>query len=180
MRVKRKYSIVLACVLSVLLLAGFLGADAKIITWNGEPLIDLDELIHSTETGQEGSSDDGAYVTPAPKPGNGEDDPNTPNPPKTETVETDGRYVIEVYNNEIRCGGLSFAYDKETNSLKERAIQALDAAFKDIADKEIVIVGDYAEAHTLRFIVAYLNEKFPDSLVIKYEPEVDKNWGVSR
>jgi hypothetical protein len=177
---KKKYGIVLACILCVLLLAGFLGADAKIITWNGEPLIDLDELIHSTETGQEGSTDDGAYVTPAPKPGIGDDDPNNPNPPKTDTVETDGKYVIEIYNNEIRCGGLSFIYDKDTNSLKERAIQALDGAFKDVEGKEIVIVGDYAEAHTMRFMVAYLNERFAEPPVIKYEPEFDKNWGVSR
>ena len=170
----------MACVLCAMLLTGSIFREAKIITYNGEPLIDLDELIHSNETGQEGSDDAGAYVTPVPKPGTGEEDPNKPDPQKTDIVETDGRFVIEIYNNEIRAGGKSFAYDKATNSLKERSIQVLDEVFKDIADKEIVIVGDYAEAHTLRFTVSYILERFSDSAVIKYEPEFDKNWGVSR
>ena len=88
--------------------------------------------------------------------------------------------MIEIYNNEIRCGGYSFAYDKDTDSLKERAVQALDSAIGDVSDKEIVFVSDYAEAHALRFMVKYITSKYPDSTVIKFQPEFDKNWGVSR
>ena len=175
----KKYGIALACFLCAFLLTGSIFRSAKIITYNGEPLINLDELIHSTETGQEGSDNQGAYVTPIPKPGVGEDDPNNPDPAKPDP-DTDGKYVIEIYNNEIRCGGYSFAYDKDTNSLKERALQALDSAMGDISGKEILFVSDYAEAHTLRFMVAYITSKYPDSAVIKFQPEFDKNWGVSR
>ena len=180
MRMNRKFGIVLACILCTLLLTGSIFREAKIVTYNGEPLIDLDSLIHSTETGQEGSSDDGAYVTPIPNPGPGDDDPTDPKPPVTEPDDREGKYVIEIYNTDIRCGGTVFAYDREKNGLKDKENTAMDAIFKDIADKEIVIVDDYAEAHALAYTVNYLKERFSDSVSITFDPDFGKEWGVSR
>lgn len=144
-----------------------------------KPLIDLEALLHCTDTGQEGSSDNGSFVTPTPIPIVGEDDPNTPEPPTIEPIDSDDIYTIEIVNNMIICDEQTFIYDKATNSIKERSVQALATAIGNRSGKEILIQLDYAEAHAFRFVKAYLMSNYADSILV-FEPEFDSNWGVTK
>ncbi len=178
MRVKRLATAAL-CLLCSMLLTGSIFRSAEIVTYNGEPLIDLDALIHSTELGQEGSTDDGNLADPV-KPGNS-DDNTANNNEKQNEKNPDKRYVIEVSDNVITCPGGTYVYLHDKKAVIARnSAKNLEDVLKEASGKEIVLSDNYAEAHAYRFMIEYVKKALGESVALTLEPDYGSSWGVVR
>ena len=175
----KKGAVLVLCLFCSMLLSGSIFRSAEIVTWNGEPLIDLDALIHSTELGQEGSKDNGNLIDPVTNPHEGNDDTGN-NSEKQENLHPDKSYVISVSDNVISCGGNTFIYIFEKKAVIARGLKNLDEALRDAEGKEIVMNDNYAEAHAFRFMIDYVKKTFGDHTVISFDPEFSSEWGVRR
>ena len=178
MRIK-KISVLAVCLLCAMILSGSIFRSAEIVTWNGEPLIDLDALIHSTELGQEGSENKGELVDPITKPGEGNDDTGNNNE-KQDTPVPEKSYVINVSDNVITCGGYTFIYMLDKKAVIAKGIKSLDEVLKDASGKEIIISDNYAEAHALRFMIDYVKKILGENTVITIDPDYGTEWGVTK
>ncbi len=176
---KYKIGIVLVCLFCAMMLSGSIFRSAEIVTWNGEPLIDLDALIHSTELGQEGSENSGEVVDPVTKPGEGNEDARNNNDKQNQIIP-EKSFVIEVSDNVISCGGYTFIYLFEKKAVIARGIKNFDEVLKDASGKEIIISDNYAEAHAYRFTIEYVRKILGESAVITKEPDFGTEWGVTK
>ncbi len=178
MKLKR-ISIAVICILCSMLLSGSIFRKAEIVTYNGEPLIDLDALIHSTELGQEGSSDDGGLVDPV-TPGNGEDNESN-NTERQKDKTPDRRFVIEVSDCVITCPGNTYVYLPDKKAVIARSgAKNLDDVLKEASGKEIVLLDNYAEAHAYRFMVDCIKKTLGENAALKLEPDYGPGWGLGQ
>lgn len=137
------------CILCFFLLSGWIFATVEIRTGNGEPLINLDELLVGSELGQPGSENAGSLIDP--EDGNLEKEP----------PEQEKKIQISVRNKVVVCKGKRFEYDKESG-----CAEGFEEFLKELAGHRIVLQDNYAEAHAYRYVLEKIKTVVRDSSYI--------------
>jgi len=145
----KKKRIVIFALAAFLLLTGLSAYVVKIRTKNGEPLIDLDELLLSEEIGNPGSDDSGdeAEASESAPEASEEAESTAADVPTVKPKQEVLR--ISVYSNAIFMDGKLFGrYDREAE-----ALPGIDTVKERIrSSKKIELVDNYAEAHAFRYM----------------------------
>lgn len=119
------------CILGFFLLSGWIFATVEIRTGNGEPLINLDELLVGSELGQPGSENSGSLTDPA----EGES-------------EQENKIQISVRDKSVFYKGKTYEYDKEKD-----CAEGFEEILRELAGHQVILQDDYAEAHAYRYVL---------------------------
>ena len=157
---KRKKYLAIILIFSLFVLSGWGIHQAKIVTDNGKPLIDLDELL--TYEGE--LRPDENKVEPEP-----------------EAEESRDHDVVVVYDK-VTMVGKRFAFERDENGSNERLVADIGGVdFDDFLDENnesykndsFRIIDEYGEIHTVRYLYERLAELAGEENVI-LEPDYSR------
>lgn len=137
------------CILCFFLLAGWIFATVEIKTRNGEPLIDLDELLAGGELGQPGSENQGSLGDPSEGNQNGDGSQCTPS--------TERKLSIIVCDKSVSCQGKTYSYDRTSDE-----VEGMEEILKNVGDGKVILQDYYAEAHAYKCVLKNLQETVQD------------------